>query len=182
MARRWFALAGAVVVVCVAVGGTVGVMRAFADDGGGGAPPMARTAPDAAKVKQTPTTRLLATWVHTGTGTTITNTYQAVDSPITVICKKAPCLLSVDKMLIVNNGGTASAIAPCVIHDGTAGGGGCSWLGSNVGWPANVQFGGTTTESIELGAGTHTVVVGAYATAAGVSVGTYTFTYRLYQE
>jgi hypothetical protein len=45
-----------------------------------------------------------------------------------------------------------------------------------------VQFGGTTTESIELGAGTHTVVVGAYATAAGVSVGTYTFTYRLYQE
>jgi hypothetical protein len=172
MNRRWAALAGmAVVLVCVAVGGTVGVIRAFADDGGSGAPPMVRTAPQAAKVKQTPGMKAKATWVHTGVGTTITTIYQPVDSQITIVCKKPSCLLVVDKMLIVNNGGSTTQLAPCVTHDISTGGSSCSWLGSSAGWPAGVQFGGTTTESIDLTEGTHTVNVGVYASAVGVTVG-----------
>lgn len=184
MNRRWAALAGAAAAVaCMAIGGTVGVMRAFADDGDGGAPPVQRTSGDsAAKAKQTPIPKLIGTWVHTGSGTAPVGGYTALDSPITVICKKAPCLLVVDKAVYGMTGASATQIAPCVTHDGAAGGGGCSWVGSSTGWPAGTNYSGVITESVDLGAGAHTVNVGTYVQGAAVSIIAYTFTYRLYQE
>jgi hypothetical protein len=183
MARRWFALAGAVIVVCVAVGGTVGVMRAFADEGSGGAPPVERgSAPAAAKVKQTPTTKLLATWVHTGSGTAPVGGYAALDSPITVICKKAPCLLVVDKTIYGFVGASTTQIAPCVTHDLATGGGGCSWLGVSTGWPATTNFGASQSEPVELSQGAHSVNVGTYVQGSAMTIESYTFVYRLYQE
>ena len=44
----------------------------------------------------------------------------------------------------------------------------------------SVGVGISATESISLTEGIHTVYVGVYASASGVSVGDYTFVYRLY--
>jgi hypothetical protein len=184
MTRRWAALAGAAVaVVCVAVGGTAGVMRAVAGDGENGSPPMERGGAPSAKVKQTPGTKLLGTWVHTGLGPTtlVAGGYTTLDSPITVICKIESCLLAVDKTVVATNGANASQLAPCVSADGVNGGDTCAWIGSQNGWPAAVNYGGGSTEIVSLARGTHTVQVKAYASAANVVIDSYSFVYRLYR-
>jgi hypothetical protein len=183
MTRRWASLAGAaVVVVCVAVGGTAGVMRAVADDGENGPPPMERGGAPPAKVKQTPGTRLVATWVHAGVDTALTaGTYTTLDAPITVICRVESCLLAVDKTVVATNGANVSSLAPCLSADGVNGGKTCAWIGSQSGWPASVNYGGGSTEIVTLARGPHTVQVKAFAGAANVVINSYSFVYRLYR-
>jgi len=183
MNKRLVVLAGVAVTLCVATGGTVGVLRAFADNGGTAPPPIVRAVtPSAPKVAQTAGVKLQATWVHTGGGSSLSpGFYNPVDAQITVICKKEPCLLVVDKMADISASSNTGAVAPCVIHDGAAGGGDCSWLGSTGGVPAGQGYAGTTIESLSLTEGAHTVNVGVYTGVSGITVQSYTFVYRLYR-
>jgi hypothetical protein len=178
------AIAAAIVAACVLIGGTVGVMRAFAGDGGENAPPVivgGAALPAKSDVQQTKGQKLLGTWVAHGGGITLTSGgYQGLDTPITVVCKKEPCLLVAHKTVVAFSAANGNAVAPCVLVDGGGGGSNCTWVGSSQGFPQSVNFGGGSTEIKDLVEGAHTVQLGAYTNVSGTTVGGFDVVYQLY--
>jgi hypothetical protein len=173
----------AVAVAGLAAAGTAGVMEAVAGDGGPGVAPIVQggNPPAGGAQKPTPGLRQLGTWETQGGGVPLVNgLYTPLDTPITVACKKAPCLLVADKSLIVDSGTNGTRIFPCVAVDGSIGGSSCLELTPSTGLASGASMTGTTIETKVLAAGTHTVQVKAYVGEDGASVGEFFVVYRLY--
>jgi hypothetical protein len=180
IARRALLVTSAV--ACLAAGGTAGVMEAFAGDGGPDVAPIVQGSPPAGGAqKPTPSLRLLGTWETQGGSVPLVNgIYTPLDTPITVACKKAPCMLVADKSLIVDSGTNGTRIFPCVALDGSIGGSGCLELTPSTGLASGASMTGSSLETKVLAAGPHTVQVKAYVGEDGASVGEFSIVYRLY--